>query len=329
LDIRSQIVLNVVFFFINTSSALCQMAYPMAMLVRAAPQLVWCQWVLERISGPTFWPLLRMLEGLGVLPNSTRSSSGGGSASGRGFADAAHQRFVAAELVAQPPGFAPDTETLAGRFVLAASMALLLFTVLYLPLLFAWRIELHFKARFLADVVRRGAVRAGTQRQPTGNKRFQQGQKGAADCSVCEADSSCKPGHGLPSCGGKHEAFANGKGCEQGCDAGQAAVFDSVNCKSSSSVSTQYGSRSVWEALKEAMFPSAVFGTASFAVGAANLPVFPVFPKGAVAANAMVRHLCVAAGVCFLLGEAVVWLCVMSPTFKGGFWRQVPVAPLA
>jgi hypothetical protein len=318
LDIRSQIVLNVVFFFINTTCALCQMAYPVAMLVRTAPQLVWCQWVLECIAGTTFWPLMRLLEGLGVLSNSTRS----GGCSMRGSADAAQQGFLAAaELVAQPPGLAPGMETLAGRFVLAVSMALLLFTVLYLPLLFAWRLELHFKARFVADVVRRGAVQAVTQQQSTGGKQLQQGQKGMAGCTVCDEDSSCC----LPSCGGKHTAFMDGNGCAKGY-AGQAGVFDSAG--SGSSICAQYGSRSVWEVLREAVLPSAVFSTASLGGGAANMPVFPVFPKGAVAASAMVRHLCVAAGVCFLLGEFVVWLCVVSATFKGFFWPQIPLAPL-
>lgn len=168
LDIVSQVVINVVFFFINSSSALCQMAYPMAMLVQAAPTLVWLQWGLERVAAAVLWPAQQLAGALS--PSSAAgecsvmaAASSSSSTCVPGPSSWQNSLAAASERVAVPPGLAPDVETLAGRFVLAVSAATLLLTVLYMPLLFAWQLELRFKTRFLADMARRSDSRRAGQ----------------------------------------------------------------------------------------------------------------------------------------------------------------------
>lgn len=115
------------------------------MLVAHKQRLVWLQWALERAASGVAWPLKQLVA----------------AAASRGVRDdmdtvALQQRCQDAfALVAQPPGRAPDLETPAGRLVLAASMALMLLVVLYLPLVFAWRLERHLKARFMLTVMQK------------------------------------------------------------------------------------------------------------------------------------------------------------------------------
>jgi hypothetical protein len=159
LDIVSQVVINVVFFFINSSSALCQMAYPMAMLVRVLPRLVWLQWGLERVAAAALWPAQQLAGALSYSSSTAGNGSGDSGSCVSGASSWPDCWAAASERVAVAPGLAPDVDTLAGRFVLAVSAATLLLTVLYMPLLFAWRLELRFKTRFLADVARRSEGR--------------------------------------------------------------------------------------------------------------------------------------------------------------------------
>lgn len=57
---------------------------------------------------------------------------------------------AAARAVAVPAWPAPDVSTTAGRLILCLSTAYMLFAVLFLPLLFVWRLERHLKSKFVA-----------------------------------------------------------------------------------------------------------------------------------------------------------------------------------
>jgi hypothetical protein len=131
-----------------------QVAYAVGMLVRQKQRLVWLQWGLEHLATRILWPIQLLLRSAAAALSSLAGSSSSSSAS---VLQPLPEQCVqdAFALVAQPPGRAPDLETPAGRLVLALAMGLMLLTVLYLPLVFAWRLERHLKARFMVTVMQK------------------------------------------------------------------------------------------------------------------------------------------------------------------------------
>lgn len=137
---------------------LLQVAYPMAMLVRHKPRLVWLQWGLEQLASAAVLPLQLLLALVGDAASLLTD--------GTSALTIAQQQPLQLQQacmqdtwaqVARPPARAPDLETPAGRLVLALSMGLVLFVVLYVPLLFAWRLERHLKARYMLTAVQQHA----------------------------------------------------------------------------------------------------------------------------------------------------------------------------
>lgn len=162
LDIVSQVVINVIFFCIHFPPTVTQVAYPVGMLVKHKPWLVVLQWELERAASTLAWPLLHLLQLFAAA--SIPSASGGGSSScditsgsSSDAGGAAGECLTGFAAVSLPPKRAPDLESPAGRLVLAGSVALMLYLVLYVPLLFAWRLERHLKSRFMMTVMRKQA----------------------------------------------------------------------------------------------------------------------------------------------------------------------------
>lgn len=325
LDFVSQLVINLVFFCINTSSALCQVAYQMAMLVARCPRLLWFQLAIECIVSAAVWPVQLMLEGLrGLIVNDCTAPAGD---AGSGACPAmqgagAAGRLTVAEQVAQPAGLVPDMDTLAGRFVLAASLALLLLVVLYMPLLFAWRLKLHFKSRFIAHAVRRGGGRIRAE-LPGGIT--------AVGDAVPACEVSCGGGS-RPARSGFPASGASTKGevsSEKECMAGaglscKVLAADRSNCSSYSGKGGCGAAGSVCGSAGAVQSSSACAAAGGTSVHVSQLGTFPVVPPLSVA---VVKHALAAAGVCFLLGEGFMALCMASPAVKGLLWPQIPLAP--
>lgn len=166
LDIRSQAVVNSLWFAISFPRAVTQVAYPMALLAQNIPNLIWGQWLLE-------FACSTVAQGFAQVPAWVLSSSGGGrrhnsaqlptagaahsesaggglSESGVCSAEQLPLRSSAAEAVATPAGPAPDLASTAGRLILALSTCYMLLVVLVLPLAVTWRLERHLKSKRLA-----------------------------------------------------------------------------------------------------------------------------------------------------------------------------------
>lgn len=318
LDFVTQAVINAVFFCINTTTALCQVAYTVALLVRAKPQVVWLQWGIERVTSTILWPAQYMLGGV-VRAIGTRSESLSGfegtpgsclSAEGTSWQDSIQAQ---SQLVMLPPGLAPDLETLAGRLVLSASMALILFFVLYLPLLLSWRLELHFKAQFVAAVVRRGGGDANGQQardvgegSASGGTEDTSGDSSASDTSS-SSSRSVTAGNQLM-VGSSASPLPRAQPCSThsaGTNSAKLAPFKTGSFKCSTiSCSTAA--------------PVALPG---------DVPTFAGGTSKAWAPQSWVQHVCMAACVCCALGEIFTWLCCVSPAVNGMLWPQIPLAP--
>lgn len=241
---------------------LLQVAYPVGMLVRHKPRLVWLQWGLEKAASTAAWPLQLVVRSLAAAAASVLAGSRRSTHIWQQQQQACTDTFA---LVAQPPGRAPDLATPAGRLVLALSMTLMLFIVLYVPLLFAWRLERHLKARFMVTVMQSARTSSSGSSTPV-----------ASDAGG--SSSSSKAAHSM--------------GCDSKCidGGGDGGSSDS----GSSATRGKYVSPG---------------------------PSFPLFPT---VKGALMTHLGVAAGVCFLLAELFVWVCTVSPAVAGILWQQIP-----
>jgi hypothetical protein len=292
------------------------------MLVKHKPRLVWLQWGIEQLSSTIVWPLQLLLRTLAAAARTSPHSSSSSSSSTT-LLQQQGQRTDVFKLVAMPPGIAPDVETHAGRLVLAVSMGLMLLVVLYLPLLFAWRLERHLKARFMATILQRASESNSSSplSSPSGKGICGGGSssKAAFDPSNPSDPASCTPSSSSAACASSKAAAA-----------AAAAAF--APAKGSSSCATQRSTA----AGGTAGGCTAAGGTASgcTAGGIAGSPwvddwikppaAFPLFPteKGALR-----RHLLIAAGSCFALGEIFVWLCTISPLVASSIWPQVAQNP--
>jgi hypothetical protein len=257
------------------------------MLVRHKPRLVWLQWGLEQLASTAIWPVQLVLQAAAA---ESASLTGGRSTCVLQEAQQAHTD--AFELVAQPPGRAPDLSTPAGRLVLALAVTLMLMIVLYIPLLFAWRLERHLKARFMVTVMQCAGLDSACSspaNSPTAKAACGSSKAGDAGCSATEAPAS-KTLAG--SCSSSSKAALDSLPASKCGGKGQSA------CGGGNAVSMRAGYSSY-------ISPG---------------PSFPLFPtvKGALG-----RHLGVAAGVCFFLSELFVWLCLVSPTVGGMLWEQI------
>lgn len=162
LDIMSQVFINVVFFCLHFPPTVTQVAYPIGMLVRHKPRLVWLQWGIEQLACVAVLPLQLLLA---LVGDAASLLTDGTSALTMWHQPPLQQQQAGMQQqdrdswaqVGRPPGRAPDLDTPAGRLVLALSMGLMLFVVLYVPLLFAWRLERHLKARYMLTAVQRHA----------------------------------------------------------------------------------------------------------------------------------------------------------------------------
>jgi hypothetical protein len=131
------------------------------MLVRHKPRLVWLQWGLEQLACVAVLPLQLLLALVGDA--ASLLTDGTSALTMWQQPPLLQQQQVCVQQqdgdswaqVGRPPGRAPDLDTPAGRLVLALSMGLMLFVVLYVPLLFAWRLERHLKARYMLTAVQR------------------------------------------------------------------------------------------------------------------------------------------------------------------------------
>jgi hypothetical protein len=324
LDITSQVVLNSVFFCINVTCALCQMAYPVAMLICARPQLVWLQWGFEQAAYATFRPLIWVITALSSLDtfdiswqrrwwfqsafgirsaaHTCAAAAAAGTAAGTAAAGVS-ECLTPAALVAQPPGYAPDVDTLAGRLVLASSMALLLFSVLYMPLLWAWRLECHFKTRFMCEMVHRSRVSRANAAKTAAAAEQQPTAGSSADTTTSSSSSSSSSGPGQGMQGGPSEAQSS-KAADSPQSKEGSCMFPCVQYVPYEEPSQQ-GSCVGDCPQKPTGFPAP----------------FPLFPTSTWA---VVKHTCVSAALCVLLGQAFVWLCVVSPAVKSILWEQIP-----
>lgn len=135
----------------------------MAMLVRHKPRLVWLQWGLEQLASAAALPLQLLLALVGDAASLLTDGMSALTMTHQQPLQQAQQACMQDTWtqVAWPPARAPDLETPAGRLVLALSMGTMLFVVLYVPLLFAWRLERHLKARYmLTNVQQHASVRS-------------------------------------------------------------------------------------------------------------------------------------------------------------------------
>jgi hypothetical protein len=265
-----------------------QVAYPIAMLVRHKPRLVWLQWALEQLASTAIWPVQLFLQAAAAV---AARLTGSRSTCGLQQAQQAHMGTFA--LMTQPPSRAPDLSTPAGRLVLALAVTLMLMIVLYIPLLFAWRLERHLKARFMVTVMQRAGLDSGCSspaNSPMAKAAGSSSKAGDVGCSAADAPAS-KALAGSCSSGGSKAALDPVAASKCG-GKGQSA------CGVGTSVSI----------------------CAGYSTYISPGPSFPLFPtvKGALG-----KHLGLAAGVCFLLSELFVWLCSVSPTVSGLLWEQI------
>jgi hypothetical protein len=201
-------------------------------------------------------------------------------------------------------------------------MGLMLLVVLYLPLLFAWRLERHLKARFMATVLQRASEsNSSSPLSSPGGK----GSCGSSSKAAFDPRSPSGPSNSSPS---------SSSGAE--CASGTAAAAYAP-AKASSGSCTARGSKAACGTASgttggcTAAGGAAAGGTAGGIAGimwAADYikppAAFPLFPteKGALR-----RHLLIAAGSCFALGEVFVWMCTMSPFVASMIWPQIAHNP--
>lgn len=288
LDIVSQAALNTLFLGIHLPPAVAQVAYPMALLVRRWPQLVWVQWGVESAcrglahycaSGLTTLALT-------VSSNSSSRASGPGSLwvaglpaapTALGQQSAQHRLLLdeecsssglqsllstaAARAVAVPARPAPDVSTIAGRLILCLSTAYMLFAVLFLPLLCFWRLERHLKSKFVAVCASQAQMHSSSSPH---RQLQQQGPNGGAPAVAGAATPT--PIDSLTSSQQQPPA----------------STTDQGHCNAPS-----------------------VFHTAPV--------VLPLLPRPVQ----LLRMLGMAAVVCCLAGELFVWLCVQFPALTG------------
>jgi hypothetical protein len=242
---------------------------------------VWLQWGLEQLASTAIWPVQLFLQAAAAV---AARLTGGRSTCVLQQTQQAHMDAFA--LVAQPPGRAPDLSTPAGRLVLALTVTLMLMIVLYVPLLFAWRLERHLKARFMVTVMQRAGLDSACSspaNSPTAKAACGSSKAGDVGCSSADAQAS-NPALAGSCSGSKAASKCSGKG--QGACGGGNPVSLRAGCS-------------------------------TYISPGASFPLFPTV-KGALG-----RHLGVAAGVCFLLSELFVWLCLVSPTVGGILWEQI------
>jgi len=210
MDIRASLVLNSTHVLLIFPGQVATVAYAVGLLTRSFPVLPWIQWLLE------------------VLCSTVAEGFGGG------VLEARWTHRLAAAAVSVPPGPAPDVDSVAGRLNLALSTWVMLFVVLYVPLFLSWRLERHFKAKYMAAAAAAGVT----------------------SMSAVEADGS---------------------------GAGRASE----------------PSDSMFQTLPEV------------------LPLLQQQP------SEVIRHLGLAAGVCFVASQVFVWLCVRCPALLGMLSKQI------
>lgn len=266
-----------------------QVAYPIGMLVRHKPRLVWLQWGLEKLASTAIWPVQLLLQAVAAV---AATLTGGRSTCV--LQQTWHAHVDAYALVAQPPGRAPDLGTPAGRLVLALAVTLMLMIVLYIPLLFAWRLERHLKARFMATVMQRAGLESSCNsptNSPTAKASGSSSKAGSGGCSAADAPASKAFG----SCG------SSGSGSKAALESLAASKCGSKRQSGCA------GGNLAW----------AHTGLNHYISPGQSFPLFPTV-KGALG-----RHLGLAAGVCFLLSELFVLWCLVSPTVGGILWEQI------
>lgn len=163
----------------------------MGMLVRHKQRLVWLQWGLEHLATRILQPLQLLLRSAAAALSSLTGSNNS-SSSMQSVLQLQPEQCVqdAFAQVSQLPGRAPDLETPAGRLVLALTMGLMLLTVLYLPLVFAWRLERHLKARFMVAVMQKAGSDGSSPCSSPVAKAAGCSSAGAFACTAGKAHSS-------------------------------------------------------------------------------------------------------------------------------------------
>ena len=187
LDIMSQVAVSTCWFCIYAPAAVGQLAYIMAMLIRAAPWLVWGQWALECACSTAtrgLWLVASLVLSHSNISSTTwisnRSPGPTVTAASCAHHEAEQQQCsgeysagqlsllaAAAQAVAVQPGPAPDFSSTAGRLAVALGVAYILFAVLVLPLSVFWRLERHLKSKWMAAGHAQGRWRLVQEQQRT------------------------------------------------------------------------------------------------------------------------------------------------------------------
>jgi hypothetical protein len=180
---------------------------------------------------------------------------------------------AAAQAVAEPAGPAPDVSTTAGRLILYLSTTYMLFAVLFLPLLCAWRLERHLKSKYVA------VWAAQTQPQ----QKQQQQQKLRVEAQTLTEAFGCLPDT-------RHHAAPTSAG-------------GSTACPSDSSSSTS-------SSTPGSGVPSTAQGNERASSVVRTAPVVqPLVPPPLD----LLHLLGLAAVACCLAGQLFVWVCVQFP----------------
>lgn len=288
LDIISQVVINSIFFCIHMPPTVTQIAYAVNMLVRHKPILVKLQWNLERVLHKLLWHLPAHAATKAAADQATPGAFGSTSnstAMASCPATLAHPQecLDPSAYMFLPPQPAPDLITPAGRLVLTLSLCLMLYLVLYVPLLFAWRLERHLKSRFMLTV-----TQAATHSQTANVINSSSSGDGSSPSYADKVATAC-------------------------------AANTSASCsKSVTTCRDHYGSDKLGKCDRSS--EKCGVSPVNMSDGFVRPPkVFALLPP----TGPLVRHLLVAAVVCFALSEGYVWLCIWWPAAASILWEQI------